>query len=332
MSVGLALAVLLPAGGAAQAAAHTDAAVDAASIIYLVRHAETVDEGTADPALSGAGAARAERLARMLSGAGLTTLHTTGYQRTRGTAAAVARATGLEPREYDPGDLPAFAEALRGEAGRHLVVGHSNTTPALVRLLGGDSGGPIPEDEYGRIYQLTLTADGAHTAIVGYPGGYLADPPGTSAPPQARPGDVESPEAVVAALYDVISGPVGEARDWDRLRSLFLPSARMVPVQRSASGRVEYRAMTVEDYIHGAGPRLEQMGFSEREIARRIDRFGDVAHVFSTYEGTRAGSDEPFLRGLNSIQLIYDGARWWVSSLAWSAERPDLPIPPEYLP
>ena len=103
------------------------------TVIYLVRHAETAPDGTPDPALSGEGRARAARLAAMLGAAGLEAVHTTPYRRTRGTADAVASAAGLQPREYDPRALEAFAAQLVGEGGTHLVVGHSNTTPALVR-------------------------------------------------------------------------------------------------------------------------------------------------------------------------------------------------------
>lgn len=320
----LALVVLVPVAATAQ---------DRATVVYLVRHAETAGDGSGDPALSPQGRERAARLARMLAGAGITAVHTSPYQRTRGTAAAVAGALGLEPREYDPRDLPGFAERLKGAGGVHLVVGHSNTTPALAQLLGGDPGAPIPESEYGRVYQLTLGPDGVRTAILGYPGGFLADPPpapGTT--PAAAPGDVESIDAIIAALYDVISGPSGEPRDWDRLRSLFLPTARMVPVQRLPDGRTVFRALEVEEYIRGSGPMLENIGFRESEIAGRVERFGDVAHVFSTYEGYREGQEAPLVRGVNSIQLIFDGSRWWISSLTWSAERPDLPLPPRYLP
>lgn len=317
------LAVLTPVSGAAQA--------EDGPVVYLVRHAETVADGGDDPALSPAGHERAARLARMLVGAGVTAVHTTPYNRTRGTAEAVARALGLTSSEYDPADLPGLAARLKGEGGTHLVVGHSNTTPALVHLLGGDPAGPIPEDDYGRVYQVTFTAEGPRTAILGYPGGFLADPP-TTETTSARPEDVESVDAIIAALYDVISGPAGEPRDWDRLRSLFLPTARMVPVQRDPEGNVRYRALTVDEYVAGSGTMIERMGFREHEVARRLERFGDVAHVFSTYEGFREGDTEPYLSGLNSIQLIFDGTRWWVSSLAWSPARPDLPIPQRYRP
>lgn len=303
------------------------------AVIYLVRHAETTADGTRNPPLSEAGSERAARLARMLAGDGLTAIHSTAYLRTMGTAEAVSTATGLEVREYDPDDLPGVAARLLDEGGRHLVVGHSNTTPALVQALGGDPGGPLSEEEYGRVYQVTTGPDGVHTAILGYPGGFLADPrPPAGSTPPARPEDVESVEALLVALYDVISGPAGVTRDWDRLRSLFLPTARMIPVQGDSTGEVRYRALTVEEYIQGSGPMLESWGFREREIARRLEQFGDVAHVFSTYEAHREGVEGPFLRGVNTIQMIFDGTRWWISSIAWSAERPDLLIPPRYRP
>jgi phosphohistidine phosphatase SixA len=308
-----------------------DTAAQSPPVIYLVRHAETGGGGD-DPALSPEGRARAARLARMLAGAGLTSVYTTDVARTRGTAGPVAEAAAVDVRTYEPTGLRELAAELRSRPGRHLVVGHSNTTPALVQLLGGDPGGPIAEDEYGRVYQLTLADDGTHTALLGYPGGFLAEPPPAPPAVEARTEDVASVEAITDALYDVISGGVGEPRDWDRMRSLFLPGARMVPVQRAPDGRVGYREMTVEDYIRSSGPVIERIGFTERELAQRVDRFGDVAQVFSTYEGRREGVEEPILRGLNSIQLVFDGRRWWVASLAWSPEREDLPIPAEFLP
>lgn len=301
------------------------------AIIHLVRHAETAADGSSDPVLSEAGRERAAQLARMMGGAGITAIHSTPYARTRETARRVADALGLKVTEYDPRDLRTFAARLLEEGGRPLVVGHSNTTPALVQLLGGDPGGPIPEDEYGRLYVLTEGYGATHTLVAGYPGAFLADPPAAPGTVRAaRSGDVETVEAIVAALYASISGPAGEPRDWDRLRSLFLPTARMIPVQRGPEGQVRYRALTVEEYIQGSGQMIESMGFREIEVARRVERFGDVAHVFSTYEGYREGMEEPMLSGLNSIQLIHDGDRWSVASLAWSPATPDLPIPHRY--
>ena len=90
--------------------------------------------------------------------------------------------------------------------------------------------------------------------------------------------------------------------------------------------------MTPGDYAASSGPALERSGFFEREIARRTERFGSVLHVFSTYESRRAASDAaPFARGINSIQLVNDGTRWWVVTILWDSERKDNPIPAAYL-
>jgi hypothetical protein len=149
----------------------------------------------------------------------------------------------------------------------------------------------------------------------------------------ADPADVASPDAIIAALYDVISGPAGAARDWDRMRSLFLPGARLIPTGRSPQGEGRYRVMTVEDYIAGSGPVLERDGFFEIETHRVSERFGSVVHAFSTYESRRTLDDaEPFMRGINSVQLFDDGTRWWVATVMWDSERPDNPIPTMYLP
>ncbi|WP_063674301.1 hypothetical protein [Dyella thiooxydans] len=157
-----------------------------------------------------------------------------------------------------------------------------------------------------------------------------ASPPATPVP-AARASDVSSLDAIMAAVYDVISGPKGRKRDWNRLRSLFVPGARLIAVHTGKDGVNTARVMSVEDYIQAAGPFLEGEGFFERETHRVIDRYGDIVQVFSTYESRHAASDEkPFQRGINSFQLMYDGHRWWVVTIYWQGERPDRPIPRRY--
>jgi len=152
------------------------------------------------------------------------------------------------------------------------------------------------------------------------------------ATPAAKPADVESLDALIASLYDVISGPAGQKRDWDRMRSLFAPGARLIPTGRRPDGTQGSRVLTVEDYIRGPGPSLERDGFFEREIGRVTERYGNIVHAFSAYDSKRALNDEkPFMRGINSIQAMYDGTRWWVVTVFWEAERPDNPIPDKYL-
>jgi hypothetical protein len=149
--------------------------------------------------------------------------------------------------------------------------------------------------------------------------------------PAATPEDVASIDAIVAALYEVISGPAGQARDWNRLRSLFIPGGRLMPTGPRPDGAVGVRLLEVNDYIALVGPQLERVGFRELEIARHVERFGHIAHVFSTYEG-HMETEPTVIRGINSIQLLNDGTRWWLISVFWEAERPDNPIPDRYLP
>ncbi|MBA2572061.1 MAG: hypothetical protein H0V06_03375 [Gemmatimonadetes bacterium] len=156
--------------------------------------------------------------------------------------------------------------------------------------------------------------------------------PAAPSTPAARPADVASEDAILAALYDVISGPAGQKRDWDRMRSIFLPGARLIPTGARAAGGFGSRVMTVDDYITSSGPYLEKEGFFEREIARRMERFGPMVHVWSTYEARHKTSDPtPFLRGINSIQLFNDGTRWWVVSVFWAPETAAMPLPSSYL-
>ncbi len=146
-------------------------------------------------------------------------------------------------------------------------------------------------------------------------------------------GDVESIDAIIAALYDVISGPAGQQRDWDRMRSLFTPQARLMPVStppEGAAAQVQYLSM--EDYITRAEPILVERGFFEREIGRVTERWERIAHVFSTYDSRWTAEDpEPFSRGINSIQLMWDGTRWWITNIMWFGVGADVNIPPKYL-
>lgn len=154
-----------------------------------------------------------------------------------------------------------------------------------------------------------------------------------AATPAARPADVATPDAIIKVLYDVISGDKGQPRDWDRFRSLFAPGARLMPTGVDSAGKGGMRIWTPEEFVAMAGPRFQEMGFFEREISRKTERFGNVLHAFSTYESRRLQADpKPFSRGINSIQLFTDGTRWYVVTIFWDAERPGNQIPRQYLP
>lgn len=148
----------------------------------------------------------------------------------------------------------------------------------------------------------------------------------------ALPADVGSVDGVIAALYDVISGPAAKPRDWNRLRSLFAPQGKMVAVGLRPDGSSPATVMTVDDYIGRVTKPFTDAGFYETELARGSDSFGQIVHVFSTYESRHAPSDaKPFQRGVNSIQLYNDGARWWIVNLLWHAEAAKNPLPERLL-
>jgi hypothetical protein len=138
-------------------------------------------------------------------------------------------------------------------------------------------------------------------------------------------------DSIIAALYDVISGPAGK-RDWDRMRSLFVPGARLIPTGPRPTGGYGARVGDVEDFISRSAPFLESQGFFEKEIARKTDTFGNIAHVFSTYESKHKADDpKPFARGINSIHLMNDGKRWWIVTVFWQGEDEKNPLPEKYL-
>jgi len=157
--------------------------------------------------------------------------------------------------------------------------------------------------------------------------------PAASGAVSASPADVATVDGIVAALYDVISGPAGHPRDWNRMRSLFAPEGRLMAVGARPEGVYALRTMTVEDYISRNAKAFATMGFFEREAARSTEAFGQIVHVFSTYESRHAPGDaEPFQRGINSIQLVNDGKRWWIVNVLWRAEDASLRLPERYLP
>lgn len=160
-----------------------------------------------------------------------------------------------------------------------------------------------------------------------------ANPPAAQPPAAvALPADVASVDGIMAALYDTISGPAGKPRDWNRLRSLFAPQGKLVAVGVRPDGSSPAAVMAVDDYIARVTKPFNDAGFYETELARGADSFGQIVHVFSTYESRHAPADaKPFQRGINSIQLYNDGKRWWIVNLLWHAETDKHALPERYL-
>jgi hypothetical protein len=145
--------------------------------------------------------------------------------------------------------------------------------------------------------------------------------------------DVESIDAIITAAYESISGPAGQKRNWERERSLYYPGARLIPTGSPAEPHaLAPKILDVDGFIARVEPYFAEQGFYEKEIARRTEQFGRIAHVWSTYESRHDPNDpKPFMRGINSIQLFHDGTRWWIVSIYWQQEGPEHPIPEKYL-
>ena len=144
--------------------------------------------------------------------------------------------------------------------------------------------------------------------------------------------DVKSLDNILAALYEVISGEKGVKRDWARFKNLFIKDAQLMPSSKNKAGKVGYRVLTPQGYVDNAGKFLEENGFFEVEISRKTEKYGSLVHAFSTYESYHSKADDtPFARGINSIQLMNDGERWWVVSIYWLGETEALPLPSNYL-
>jgi hypothetical protein len=158
--------------------------------------------------------------------------------------------------------------------------------------------------------------------------------PDDATPDAAANDDVTTLDGIISALYDSISGPADRKRDLRRFRSLFHEGARLVPTRlEPETGAARALVLEVDEYFKMACEQFRVAGFFEREIARRTERFGHIVHVFSTYDSRHKADDpKPFARGINSIQLMNDGRRWWVVSIFWESEGPQTPIPQEFLP
>jgi len=153
--------------------------------------------------------------------------------------------------------------------------------------------------------------------------------PSTAAPAPARPADVDSIEHIIAACYDVISGPAGP-RDWDRFRGLFYSGARLIPTHRDEKGVVSARVLTPDEYATRGQAFFSKEGFFEVSVANRVETWDSIAHVFSTYESRHAKGEKPFARGINSFQVMNDGTRWWILSIFWEAEDATHSLPEKY--
>ena len=139
--------------------------------------------------------------------------------------------------------------------------------------------------------------------------------------PTPRPSDVATLDAILHALYETVSGAVGQPRDWDRFRSLFLPGAHLMPIVSISGEKAGVRLLSTEDFIRRVEPIFASEDFWERETSRQTETAGRFAHVLSFYESLRSPGGQPFEQSVNSIQLFNDGLRWWIVNLMWNTSR-----------
>ena len=183
-------------------------------------------------------------------------------------------------------------------------------------------------------------AQSSSAAVPAAPPPLLGSIEGNASWPVAKnASDVDSVDHLLAALYDVISGPAGQPRDWDRFRSLFLPDGRLGAIRADAPATADKAArkgdvvlLTPGMYVERDDPYFKTHGFFERSIANRVEEFGNLVHVWSTYESRHAADDaKPFTRGINSIQMVHAQGRYWLASVLWDDERPGLTLPEKYV-
>lgn len=166
--------------------------------------------------------------------------------------------------------------------------------------------------------------------LTGLPALAQEPPPVGISDVEPRPEDVATVDGIVRAFYEVISGPPGQARDWARDGTLYLPGITFTPASMDAeSGEPRARTIPKQEFIRNADAWMVEHGFVEREIGRAMTRFGNVAHVWSAYQWETADGQSG--RGVNAIHLFHDGDRWWITHATWDDEREDNPIPPEWI-
>ena len=210
-----------------------------------------------------------------------------------------------------------------------IVLNGENVTPAG-RAHSRVTWSRLPGDRVRQHWQMST--DGGTSWRTHFDGYYRRKvaSPGASQP-VAAVADVHTIDAIIAALYRSISGAKGVERDWARFRGLFTLDARLTSTWRRADGTWTSATWTPDGYIAMVSESLMREGFFEREVARKTERFGNIAHLFSTYE-SRDNADDPapFQRGINSIQLRHDGQRWAIATILWEAESATHAIPDQY--
>lgn len=144
---------------------------------------------------------------------------------------------------------------------------------------------------------------------------------------------VSTINSTINTFYSVLSGEKGQKRDWTLFKFLFHADGKLITSGKNNESQFQIRYMKPDDYVKSSGKWIVDNGFIQKEVHRTVDAFGNIAQVFSTFETFHSNEDkEPFMRGINSIQLLNDGKRWWIINVFWDNENRRNPIPRNYLP
>jgi hypothetical protein len=149
--------------------------------------------------------------------------------------------------------------------------------------------------------------------------------------PAARPGDVISPEALLAALHDSVSGPPGPV-DWNRFRSLFLPAARLGSSRTDAQGVTHITTSSVEELITSGAAEREKMPWYEVILVKHIEKFDNIAVAYYSHDDRPAREGNAIQRSVNICEMLYDGKRWWIHSASWDVVPTSMSLPPDLDP
>ncbi len=144
--------------------------------------------------------------------------------------------------------------------------------------------------------------------------------------------NVSTLDGIIKAYYDVVTVKKGEKASYERDSLLHWPNVNVGWGGTNKSGKTTFHYVSLKEYHRLSDPVLERDGFDEREISRKVEKFGSIYHVWSTYESRNTADGPVIERGINSIELFYDGARFWILGWFYDGERKNNPIPAEYLP
>ena len=148
-----------------------------------------------------------------------------------------------------------------------------------------------------------------------------------------RPEDVSTIDGMIKAYYEIVSGPAGQPRQWDRDATLYIPNVRFVIISEDATGKATAESMTHQEFVDSSEASIGGKAFYEHEVHRITQRAGNIAHVFSTAERSSSPEGKAEGRSIDSLELFWDGKRWWITGAnLWDINTAKHPLPPEFLP